>query len=145
MRRIILIFLVGVVLSGCAGKSTSTEKPHLTDPQAVIGKTWQWESTTNPVEKIVVPEPERYTVFLGGNGRAQMMFDCNHGSGGFEIGPGRLTFGPLMSTRMACPPDSLDTVFVRDLQRVVSFFLRDDRLYLELPYDSGTLKFRPPP
>ncbi len=49
-----------------------------------------------------------------------------------------------MSTRMACAPDSLDTVFMRDLQRVVSFFLRNGRLYLELPYDSGTLKFRPP-
>ena len=144
MHRIILIFLAGLVLSGCAGKSSPTEKPYLTDPQAVLGKTWQWESTTNPVEKIVVPDPERYTVFLGGDGRAQMMFDCNRGGGGFEIGQGRLKFGPLMSTRMACAPDSLDTVFMRDLQRVVSFFLRNGRLYLELPYDSGTLKFRPP-
>lgn len=143
MQQTILALFISMILAGCAGKPASTENTHLNDPQAVLGKTWEWESTTNPKEKIVVPEPERYTVWLGADGRAQMRFDCNRGGGGYEISPGKLTFGPLMSTRMACPPDSLDSVFMRDLQRVASFFLRDDRLYLELPYDSGTMMFRP--
>jgi heat shock protein HslJ len=143
MQRIILAFIVGLILAGCAGKPSSQENTHRTDPQVVLGRTWEWESTTNPVEKIVVPEPERFTVWLGADGRAQMRFDCNRGGGAIEISPGRLSFGPLMSTRMACPPDSLDHVFMRDLQRVTSFFLRNDRLYLELLYDSGTMKFRP--
>ena len=144
MHRIVLVLIMGSMLAGCAGKAAPPENVDRYDPQAVLGQTWQWESTTNPVEKIMVPEPERYTVFLGGDGRARLKFDCNRGGGAFEIAPGRLTFGPLISTRMACPPDSLDAVFMRDLQRVASFFLRDDRLYLELPYDSGTMKFRPP-
>ena len=143
MQRITLTIIVVLVLAGCAGKPASIENVHLNDPQAVLGKTWEWESTTNPVEKIVVAAPERYTVLLGADARAQMRFDCNRGGGGYEISPGRLSFGPLMATRMACPPDSLDNVFMRDLQRVASFFFRDDRLYLELPYDSGTMKFRP--
>ena len=143
MHRIILTIIVGLMLAGCTGKPASTGGIHLNDPQAVLGKTWEWESTTNPVEKIVVATPERYTVLLGADGRAQMRFDCNRGGGGYEISPGRLSFGPLMSTRMACPPGSRDNVFMRDLQRVASFFLQDDRLYLELPYDSGTMKFRP--
>ena len=143
MQRIILAFIAGIILAGCAGKPAPVENTHLNDPQAVLGKTWEWESTTNPVEKIVVDAPENYTVLLGADGRAQMRFDCNRGGGGYEISPGKLSFGPLMSTRMACPPDSRDDVFMRDLQRVASFFLRGDRLYLELPYDSGTMKFRP--
>ncbi len=143
MQRIILAFITGVILAGCAAKASSPENSHRTDPQAILGITWQWEGTTNPVEKIVVAAPERYTLWLGADGRAQMRFDCNRGGGEYEISPGRLSFRPLMSTRMACPPDSLDNVFMRDLQRVVLFFLRDDRLYLELPYDSGTMKFRP--
>jgi heat shock protein HslJ len=44
---------------------------------------------------------------------------------------------------MACPPDSLDSAFMRDLQRVVSFFVDSGTLYLELPDDSGTMKFCP--
>jgi heat shock protein HslJ len=143
MQRIILALGVCIILAGCAGKPSSLENTHRTDPQAILGTTWQWEGTTNPVEKIIVPEPERFTVWLGADGRAQMQFDCNRGGGAFEISPGKLSFDPLMSTRMACPPDSLDNVFMRDLQRVTSFFLRGDRLYLELPYDSGTMKFRP--
>jgi heat shock protein HslJ len=108
-----------------------------------LKKTWQWVSTITPVEKISVSNPERYTIMLAGEGTLQARFDCNRGGGEFKISPGKLSFGPLMSTRMACPEDSLDGPFIRDLQRVTSFFVQDGLLYLELPYDSGTMKFRP--
>jgi len=142
MQRISLIFLAGLIMAGCSAGSSSIQRIRSTEPQAILNKTWQWESTITPVEKITVPEPERYTIFLQADGRAEMQFDCNRGSGGFKISPGKLSFGPLLSTRMACPPDSLDSAFMRDLQRVVSFFVENGRLYLELPYDSGTMKFR---
>jgi heat shock protein HslJ len=142
MQRILLIFLAGLIVAGCTAGSSSIQRIRSTEPEAILNKTWQWESTITPVEKITVPAPERYTILLQADGRAQMRFDCNRGSGGFQISPGKLSFGSLLSTRMACPPDSLDSAFMRDLQRVASFFVDDDRLYLELPYDSGTMKFR---
>ena len=105
--------------------------------------TWQWEGTVTPVEKVTVPSPERYTIFLQDDGTARIQFDCNQGSGNYTIATGQLTFGPLVSTRMACPPDSMDTAFMRDLQRATTFFVQDGELYLELPFDSGTMHFRP--
>ena len=144
MHRILLILSAGLALAGCAaGTPAGVEHTRSKDAQTILNKTWQWESTLTPVEKITVPAPERYTIFLQADGRAQIRFDCNRGGGEFKISPGKLAFGPLMSTRMACPPDSLDSAFMRDLQRVVSFFVEGGRLYLELPYDSGTMKFRP--
>ena len=143
MHRIRWVLLAGLAVAGCAAASSSIQPVRSTDPQKILGTTWQWESTITPVEKITVPAPERYTIFLQADGKAQMRFDCNRGGGGFNISPGKLSFGPLMSTRMACAPDSLDSAFMRDLQRVASFFVDDGRLYLELPYDSGTMKFRP--
>ena len=143
MQRILLIFLAGLIVAGCTAGSSSIQRIRSIEPQAILNKTWQWESTITPVEKITVPEPERYTILLQADGRAQMRFDCNSGSGGFKISPGKLSFGPLLSTRMACLPDSLDNAFMRDLQRVVSFFVDSGRLYLELPDDSGTMTFRP--
>lgn len=116
-----------------------------TDPRMVLNKTWQWESTITPVEKTVVPNPERYTILLRNDGKLQARFDCNRGGGNYEISRAELSFGPLRSTRMACPEDSLDELFMRGLERVVSFFIDNDQLYLELPYDSGTMKFRPAP
>ena len=128
-----------------AGKRLYPAAQRSTDPQLVLNKTWQWASTTTPVEKTDVPNPERYTIVLKDAGKIEARFDCNRGGGSYEISAAKLSFGPLMSTRMACPPESLDGFFMHDLQRVVSFFIDDAHLYLELPYDSGTMKFRPAP
>jgi len=143
MMKILSLVLLGMVIMGCASTGAlPDENTHSTDPQSVLNKTWQWVSTITPVEKIAVYNPERYTIILTDEGKLQARFDCNRGGGEFKISPGKLSFGPLMSTRMACPEDSLDGAFMRDLQRVVSFFVENGMLYLELPYDSGTMKFR---
>jgi heat shock protein HslJ len=146
MMRILSMALLGIVVMGLAATSALPDgNTRSTDPQSVLNKTWQWVSTITPVEKIAVSNPERYTIILTDDGKLQARFDCNCGGGEFKISPGKLSFGPLMSTRMACPEDSLDRPFMRDLQRVVSFFVENGMLYLELPYDSGTMKFRPGP
>ena len=95
-----------------------------------------------PVENIDVKQPERYTLRFDEKGRLQAKFDCNRGGGGYQISEGKLSFGPMMSTRMACPEDSLDYVFMKHLNEVTSFFVEGDWLYLELPTDGGTLKFK---
>lgn len=141
MHRTLFVLFAGILLAGCAGGPPSVDHDRSKDPEDVLNRTWQWESTVTPVEKITVPAPERYTLFLNADGTVQTRFDCNRGGGTYRISPGKLSFGPLMSTRMACPPDSLDGIFMRDLQRVASFFLEGGALYLELPYDSGTMKF----
>ena len=128
-----------------SGKRLYPAAQRSTDPQLVLDKTWQWESTTTPVAKTDVPNPERYTILLKDEGKIQARFDCNRGGGSYEISAAKLSFGPLMSSRMACPEESLAEPFMRDLQRVVSFFIDDGHLYLELPYDSGTMKFRSAP
>lgn len=145
MKRIIPILIAGFALAGCATGISDDQKALSSDPQMVIGKTWQWVSSTTPVEKITVVAPERYTILLQTDGRAQVRFDCNRGGGVYKIAEGQLSFGPLISTRMACPADSQDWSFMRDLQRVASFFVREGLLYLELPYDSGIMQFRQAP
>ena len=138
--------LLGMVIVGCAANGAlPDENTRSTDPQSVLNKTWQWVSTITPVEKIAVPDPERYTIILTDDGKLQARFDCNRGGGEYKISSGKLSFAPLLSTRMACPPGTLDGPFMRDLQRVASFFVQDGLLYLELPYDSGTMKFRTAP
>ena len=143
MRYVVLCFCIAVI--GCAAGAMHDQNTHSRDPQSLLSKTWQWVLTITPVEKITVTDPERYTIMLTEDGKLQARFDCNRGGGEYEISEGKLSFGPLMSTRMACPEDSLDGPFMRDLQRVASFFLQGGLLYLELPYDSGTMKFRPEP
>lgn len=145
MQRILFSLLFGVLITACAAGGRTAPAGGTTDPQDVLGKTWEWEGTVTPVEKITVPNSDRYTIRLAENGKLQARFDCNRGGGDYKISAGKLSFGPLLSTRAACPPDSLDGPYMRDLQRVVSFFIEDGKLYLELPADSGTMRFRPAP
>lgn len=140
--RLSLLACISIVIMACAAVSPPGESERSNDPQAVLNISWQWVSTVTPVEKIDVTAPDRYTVFLAPDGKARLLFDCNRGGGDYSITQGKLSFGPLISTRMACPPDSLDGPFMRDLQRVVSFFVENGELFLELPYDSGTMRFQ---
>jgi len=145
MVRYLSLALLAVLVMGCATGGRPGPATHTKEPRSVLNRTWQWVATVTPVEKITVPDPERYSIRLTDDGKVQARFDCNGGGGHYQISEGRLSFGPLLSTRMACPPDSLDGPFMKDLQRVVSFFVQDGDLYLELPLDSGTMRFRPAP
>jgi len=145
MTRLTVFSLLVVIAAGCATGGKPEPAARTKEPRLVLNRTWQWVSTVTPVEKITVPKPERYTIRLTDDGKVQARFDCNGGGGTYQISEGRLSFGPLLSTRMACPPESLDGPFMRDLQRVASFFLQDGELYLELPLDSGTMRFRADP
>ncbi len=146
MLRILSFLCLIVLLPSC---SSTVSKPGTqnrgTDPQMVLDKNWQWVSTLTPVEKITVPAPERYTILLSETGRLQAQFDCNSGGGNYEISPGKLSFGPLLAIRMACPPDSLGYRFMQDLQQVKLFFMQGGELYLDLPMDGGTMRFRAAP
>ena len=142
MKRILVFLIFGIILAACSTNAPQERTERSIAPRDVIGKTWQWVSTLTPKEKITVASPERYTIVLLPEGKAKIKFDCNNGQGDYNITDGRLSFGPLISTRMACPPDTQDAPFMRDLQRVDSFFLESGFLYLELRMDSGTMRLR---
>jgi para-nitrobenzyl esterase len=48
-------------------------------------------------------------------------------------------------TRAMCPPGSLSDRSVKKLGRATVYFLKDGDLFLDLPVDSGTLRFRRQP
>ncbi|MDH4109834.1 MAG: META domain-containing protein [Gammaproteobacteria bacterium] len=114
-----------------------------TSPDAVIGLLWQWVGSTTPDEDIAVSEPERYLLLLNAEGRAEVEFDCNSGGGDYTIDEAALSFGPLISTRMACPEDTQDFVYMSQLQRASAFYVENGELYVELAMDGGTMRFVP--
>jgi len=112
-------------------------------PDAVIGLLWQWVGSDAPQEDISVMEPERYLLFLNPEGRAEVEFDCNSGGGEYAIDEGTLTFGPLISTRMACADDTQDYIYMSQLQRAARFYVEDGALHIVLAADGGTMQFEP--
>jgi heat shock protein HslJ len=109
----------------------------------VVDVVWEWVSMTTPVEELKADSPDRYTLRLGSDGHLALKADCNRGSGAYTItGDRALTMKPIALTRAMCPQGSLSDRFARDVGRATSYFIKDGDLYLELPVDSGTLRFK---
>jgi len=142
-RNLVLLAAGFVTLAGCTAAPQDKGATRMRSPEAVTGRVWQWEATVTPVEKITVPTPARYTLELQPGGAALVLADCNRGRGSYEIGEGTLKLGAIAVTRMACPPGSLDSRYLRDLGRATIFFVEGGRLFLDLPMDSGTMHFAP--
>lgn len=143
MGRLLVPLLVGlmVAVSGCTVSGQFAADDHSHDPKHLINKTWQWHETVSQNQTLKVKNPERYTLRFGDDDQVKVRFDCNQGGGTYRLQGESLRFGPLISTRMACADGSLDTTYMRQLQGVGSFFIREDDLYLELRLETGTMRF----
>jgi heat shock protein HslJ len=142
MRYCLLtLSLTGLVaVAGCSAAPQGAAGARVRTPEAAAGL-WHWEATVTPVETIGTANPERYTLELQLGGVVLVRADCNRGRGSYEIGEGRIKFGAIATTRMACPPGSLDGRYLKDLQRATIFFVEGGKLFLDLPMDSGTMRF----
>lgn len=134
---------LGALLAGCGAGPSHDAPARVRAPEAVTGKVWQWERTVTPVETVESPAPDRYTLELARTGRLLVRADCNRGTGAYRIGAGTIAIGPIATTRMACPPGSLDARYLDDLQRAAGFFVEGGNLVIELPVDSGAMRFAP--
>ena len=164
-----LLALTGVVLAGCREKQPQSTPQALapattgaapapdsasgpgspaaasdsTASMAMKDVTWQWVRLTTPVEQLDVDAPDRYTVRFGSDGRIALKADCNRGMGSYaESADRRLTLKPIVLSRAMCPAGSLSDRFAKEVGRATSYFVKDGDLFLELPIDSGTLRFR---
>jgi len=150
MKAVALMAIVLVCLS-CASRVTKTEDwlvPVAADTpgkniQEIRGTVWQWVQTFyNNGSKAVPVDPKNYTVEFLDNGKLNARADCNLKGGTYSIKGGLLYIDITHSTMAACPDGSLEDQFVRSLTESVSYFLKDGVLYIDLKFDSGTMKFK---
>ena len=118
-----------------------TEGPAAEEPR-IIGPVWQWVRTIYNNDTRTVPEkPENYTIRFLENGTIAVKADCNQKGGTFTTEGKTLAIKITHSTMAACEPGSLEDKFVRDLSGGAIFFFKDGELYIDLKYDSGTMRF----
>jgi heat shock protein HslJ len=107
----------------------------------IVGVTWQWQSTQTPVEKVTVDDPERYTLELGPDGRVDVLADCNRLGGTYNLSDTHITVTLTTGTMAACPPNPLADRFIKELNTAVIYFTEGEDLFVDLQYDSGTMRF----
>jgi heat shock protein HslJ len=112
------------------------------DRQDVRGITWKWQQTLYNNDTRNVPlNPGSYILKLMPDGRVFVHADCNVGSGNYRLNNGQINIELTHTTMAACPEDSLQDEFIRDLTGAAIYFMKGDNLFLDLKYDSGTMKF----
>lgn len=149
IRITFFAFAVAGLASGCAKKNESSEtsgQATSDPPDAVVitspvGFVWKWEGTQTPVERFTPDNSSNYTIEFLPDTTVVAQIDCNRGSGKFQIEGQSILIGPLATTRMACPPGSLDGKFAQQLEAARTIFFRGDTLFLDLFADSGTMSF----
>jgi heat shock protein HslJ len=135
-----------VILVGCSSAD---------GPRKLEGTSWQLaaiQSMDDAQGTTAVPDPSKFTVKFGQDGRAAFQLDCNKGSGSFEAQPsgdatsGTLTFGPLPTTLMGCagpPKDQLDQRVGSALPQVRGYLLKNEQLNMSMIADGGILTWEP--
>lgn len=126
-----LLPLHAVTLTASDGKTTT-----------IGGIFWKWQRTAYNNDTLVEPpDPSRYSILLMPEGHLSVTLDCNAGGGRYTLDGSSLTLEVTHTTMAACPPGSLAEKFRKDLAAARIAFMRDGDLYLDLMYDTGTMKF----
>lgn len=146
MRYVTLL----VVLTACtrapgsAADTTGDAAPPPAPPApaaTLSGPTWRWVRIVTPVETIEAPSSGTYTLELSDSNRVSGTADCNRMAGSYASTGPALSIGPLITTRMACPPGGLGTRYTQWLEAAANYFFRDDTLFVDLKMDTGTMRF----
>lgn len=113
----------------------------------LAGTRWQLISIQSMNDTEEVPDdPSKYTLAFGEDGTVSLLADCNRGTGTYtSANPGELTFGPIATTRMACPPGSIGSVYHAQFEWVRSYVLEGGNLYLATMADGSIIGFEPAP
>ena len=112
--------------------------------QGLSGPGWQWVQTLYSDDRKVVPsDPKNYTVQFRDDGTLNVKADCNQKGGAYSVSPTERTVSIEItpSTMAYCPEESLEEEFIRGLTAGAIYFIKDGDLYIDLKFDSGTMRF----
>jgi len=124
------------ILAACLGVTPASASE-------LAGTSWQLLNITSMDDRVDVPDsPAKYTIQFRPDGTAQIVADCNRGSGTWiSESAGRLQFGPLASTRALCPPGSLSERYLAQFEWVRSYVLDGGHLFLATMADGSIIEF----
>jgi heat shock protein HslJ len=108
----------------------------------LIDTLWRWQQTLyNNDTKSIPLAPENYTLKLLPDGKVSIRADCNLGGGVYTLRGNEISIKITHTTRAACPPESLEHSYIRDLNIAARYCIEGDFLYIDLKNDIGTMKF----
>lgn len=116
------------------------------DSASLTRVTWEWQGSSYSDDSDAMPDdPARYTVEFMDDGSLAIRADCNRVRGSYADDGSTLAIELGASTQAACPPDSRDFEFLRDLAAAGTYALESDLLRIDLKLDTGSMQLAPAP
>lgn len=107
-----------------------------TDAPTLEGVLWRLQAMQLADGELLAPGPEEVENVRFAEDRVEGRADCNQFSGPYSVDNGLLSIGPLRSTRVACPADSLSSRFLSALQNATAYGY-DDEGNLRIAFGPG--------
>jgi heat shock protein HslJ len=125
-----------MLLAGCTGASS----PAGPAAAGIVGPVWVAEDIAGTAAGGEAP----ITLQLGSDGRASGRGGCNGYGGSYALAGDALSFGPLLSTKMACAPELMDREqrYFQTLAQTAHYAVADDGALLLTTADGKTIRFR---
>jgi heat shock protein HslJ len=126
MNKIVMTFIplaivVGLIFSGCSSSANSAE---------LSGTSWKLVSYGPANDQTQALSIIDTGITFGTDGQVSGNAGCNSFSGSYEVKSGKLVFGPIISTMMACPEPRMtqESTVLKVLSGTVDFDIAGDTL-----------------
>jgi len=108
----------------------------------ITGIEWLWSNFADPSDgPFSISKPQDYSFVLLPDGIVQINADCNVAEGTYSLEGSALSISTDVTTSADCGPDSMWDSFVQYLNGAALQFIQDNGLFIDLIYDSGTMRF----
>lgn len=122
---------------------TTSDGTNLTFDASITGVVWQWAETQMMDDTVITPtNPESYYLSFSPDGSVTGQIDCNRAFGSYTTDGSQITL-MLATSRMFCGDESQDADFGLAIAEVTSYVIRDGKLAMAMPMDSGIVVFEP--
>lgn len=142
------VVLMGLSISTLYACMQEDQKaPETSSTLQIVGTQWQWQAFQDAADgdearHITVADPTQFTLTLQSDNGANIRADCNQLRWTYTLQESALTFDTLgPGTRAYCGEDSLDQSYLELLGNAATFVIADDKLYVNLKFDSGNMVF----
>lgn len=151
MKKPFLTLLVGILMVGVvlifAGCARASQGAGSADPQMLLIPRWFLSELTVNGEKVDIPAGQQtMTIQFEEGGKANGTGGCNSFGTEYQAGTdGKLRFGPITATLMACDDLQKETAYFQALEQVRQFKVEEGRLTLSSDDGKALLIFSMPP
>jgi hypothetical protein len=112
-------------------------------PTEIVDVDWRWSRTQYSDSRWIEPEIRTYQLRFDQEDRLDVQISCKKMKGSYQVTNNFLSITVKQPSlnRKPCDDQTMDNTYLGDLARVVDYFVKDDRLVLELGNNAGFMYF----